>query len=73
MSRFTDRDDVLRTIADEDHGATSAGEAEALLAHAEGYRLTPELLMSLTTDPSWRQRDRPAVTRALELAHLNRP
>ncbi|MFJ5730707.1 hypothetical protein [Streptomyces paradoxus] len=73
MSRFTDRDDVLRTIADEDHGATSAGEAEALLAHAEGYRLTPELLMSLTTDPSWRQRDRPAMTRALELARLNRP
>ncbi|WP_033308890.1 hypothetical protein RFN58_40895 [Streptomyces iakyrus] len=73
MSRFTDRGDVLRTIADEDHGATSAREAEALLAHAEGHRLTPELLMSLTGDPAGRQRDRPAMTRALELARLNRP
>ncbi|MGW6646854.1 hypothetical protein [Streptomyces iakyrus] len=71
MSRFTDRDDVLRTIADEDHGATSAREAEALLAHAEGYRLTPELLTSLTGDTD--QRDRPAMARALELARLNRP
>ncbi|MFB6846666.1 hypothetical protein ACFCXS_17665 [Streptomyces sp. NPDC056373] len=73
MSRFTDRADVLRTIADEDHGATSAHDAEALLAHAEGYRLTTELLMSLTSDPDRRQRDRPAMTRALELARLKRP
>ncbi|MEU3933753.1 hypothetical protein AB0E85_17180 [Streptomyces sp. NPDC029044] len=73
MSRFTDRDDVLRTIADEDHAATSPREAEALLAHAEGHRLTPDLLLSLTGTPQWRQRDRPAMTRALELARLNRP
>ncbi|MFJ4081617.1 hypothetical protein ACIP17_07825 [Streptomyces iakyrus] len=73
MSRFTDRDDVLRTIADEDHGATSARDAQALLAHAEGHRLTPQLLTSLTGDPAGRQRDRPAMTRALELARLNRP
>ncbi|MDK1344547.1 hypothetical protein QNO09_14750 [Streptomyces sp. 378] len=71
-SRFTDRTDVLHTIADEEHGATSAGDAEDLLAHAENYRLTPELLMSLTADPDWRQRDRPAMTRALERAGLNR-
>ncbi|MFE6412726.1 hypothetical protein ACFVOR_37980 [Streptomyces sp. NPDC057837] len=73
MSRFADRADVLRTVADEDHGATSAADAEALLAHAEAYRLTPELLMSLTRDPHWRRRDRPAMTRALEHAGLDRP
>ncbi|MFH8412884.1 hypothetical protein [Streptomyces collinus] len=73
MSRFTDRDDVLRTIADEDHGATSARDAQALLANAEDHRLTPELLMSLTGDPAGRPRDRPAMTRALELARLDRP
>ncbi|MEV0241746.1 hypothetical protein AB0I06_17705 [Streptomyces sp. NPDC050674] len=73
MSRFADRADVLRTIADEDHGAMPAGHAEDLLAHAENYRLTPELLMSLTADPGRRQRDRPAMTRALERAGLNRP
>ncbi|MEU1575079.1 hypothetical protein ABZ519_28775 [Streptomyces collinus] len=69
----TDRDDVLRTIADEDHGATSARGAHALLAHAEDHRLTPELLMSLTGDLAGRPRDRPAMTRALELVRLDRP
>ncbi|MFF7489185.1 hypothetical protein ACH4MW_05910 [Streptomyces luteogriseus] len=73
MSRFTDRADVLRTIADEDHGATSARHAESLLTHAENRRLTPELLMSLTDGPGLRQGDRPAMTRALECAGLNRP
>ncbi|WP_298562103.1 hypothetical protein [Streptomyces luteogriseus] len=73
MGRFTDRADVLRTIADEDHAATSPQNAQALLAHAENHRLTPELLMSLTADPGRRQRDRPAMTRALEHAGLNRP
>jgi hypothetical protein len=73
MSRFADRTDVLRTIADEDHGATSARAADDLLAHAENHRLTPELLMSLTAGPGRRQRDRPAMTRALERAGLNRP
>ncbi|MER5834944.1 hypothetical protein ABT116_29940 [Streptomyces sp. NPDC002130] len=73
MSRFADRADVLRTIADQDHGATSAHHAEALLAHAENHRLTPELLMALTTDPGRRKRDRPAMTRALERAGLDRP
>ncbi|MFJ3445320.1 hypothetical protein ACIPM2_29540 [Streptomyces sp. NPDC086081] len=72
MSRFADRADVLRTIADDEHGATSAADAETLLAHAENRRLTPELLMSLTRDPRWRRRDRPAMTRALEQAGLDR-
>ncbi|WP_248502544.1 hypothetical protein [Streptomyces sp. D2-8] len=48
------RADVPRTIADGDHGATSAHDAEALLTHAEHHRLTPELLMSLTADPGRR-------------------
>ncbi|MFD8236616.1 hypothetical protein ACFV20_32665 [Streptomyces sp. NPDC059696] len=73
MSRFVDRTDVLRTVADEDHGATSAQDAETLLGHAESHRLTPALLMSLTADPDRRQWDRPAMTRALEQAGLNRP
>ncbi|MEU0216920.1 hypothetical protein ABZ281_18175 [Streptomyces sp. NPDC006265] len=51
MSRFTDRADVLCTIADEDHGATSAQDAECLPTHTENRRLTPELLMSMTADP----------------------
>ncbi|MGW5612874.1 hypothetical protein [Streptomyces sp. NPDC003877] len=73
MSRFTDRADVLRTVADEDHGATSARDAETLLDHAENHRLTPGLLFRLTRDPAGRQRDRPAMGRALEAAGLNRP
>jgi hypothetical protein len=73
MSRFADRKDVLRVIADEDHGAMSAPDAETLLAHAEGYRLTPELVMSLVTEPDWQQPDRPAMARALERAGLQRP
>ena len=56
MSRFVDRKDVLSVIADEDHGAMPAHDAETLLAHAESYRLTPELLLSLATGP-----DRPAA------------
>ncbi|MFF7736386.1 hypothetical protein [Streptomyces sp. NPDC007984] len=73
MSRFTDRADLLRTLADEDHAATSAQDAQALLAHAERRRLTPELLLSLTAGPGGRQQDRPAMTRALERAGLYRP
>ncbi|MGA5895387.1 hypothetical protein [Streptomyces venetus] len=73
MSRFADRDEVLRTVADADHAATSAHDAEALLTHAENHRLTPELLLSLTTDPDGRKRDQAAMTRALERAGLNRP
>jgi hypothetical protein len=51
MSRFADRADVPRTVADDEHGATSAADAEPLPAHAEDYRLTPEPLMSLTRVP----------------------
>ncbi|MEU6687794.1 hypothetical protein [Streptomyces sp. NPDC046832] len=51
---------------------TPAEDAEALPAHAERHRLTPEPLMFLTADPG-RRRDRPVVTRALEQAGLNRP
>ena len=47
-------------------------DAETLLAHAEGYRLTPDLLMSLVNEPDWRELDRPAMTRALRLAGLDR-
>jgi hypothetical protein len=72
MSRFVDRKDVLRTIADEDHGALPAHDAETLLTHAETRRLTPDLLMSLVNEPDWRELDRPAMTRALERAGLNR-
>ncbi|UJV38808.1 hypothetical protein [Streptomyces sp. AMCC400023] len=72
MSRFVDRKDVLRTIADEDHGAMPTQDAETLLAHAEAYRLTPDLLMSLVDEPDWRELDRPAMTRALRLADLDR-
>ncbi|WP_251828994.1 hypothetical protein [Streptomyces sp. ATCC 21386] len=72
MSRFVDRKDVLRTIADEDHGAMSTQDAETLLEHAENYRLTPDLLMSLVNETDWRELDRPAMTRALRLAGLDR-
>jgi hypothetical protein len=72
MSRFADRKKVLWTIGDEDHGAMPAYDAETLLGHAEGYRLTPEVLMPLVTEPDWRELDRPAMTRALERAGLNR-
>ncbi|MER8225105.1 hypothetical protein ABTZ58_31945 [Streptomyces sp. NPDC094143] len=59
-------------MADEEHGATSAADAKTPLAHAEDCRLRPELLMSLTRDPQWRRRDRPAMTGALEHAGPNR-
>lgn len=72
MSRFADRKQVLRTIADEDHGAMPTRDAETLLEHAEGHRLTPDLLMSLVTEPDWRELDRPAMTRALLRAGLDR-
>ncbi|MFF7446621.1 MULTISPECIES: hypothetical protein [unclassified Streptomyces] len=71
MSRFVDTADVLRTIADEDHGTMPAHDAETLLNHAETYQLTPDLLLSLVKDPDWRVLDRPAMTRALELAALD--
>ncbi|MDG5807643.1 hypothetical protein P9869_34310 [Streptomyces ossamyceticus] len=72
MSRFVDRKDVLRTIADEDHGALPAHDAETLLTHAETHRLTTDLLMSLVDEPDWRELDRPAMTRALKRAGLDR-
>ncbi|MBD0839395.1 MULTISPECIES: hypothetical protein [unclassified Streptomyces] len=72
VGRFVDRKEVLMTIADEDHGGMSAVDAETLLDHAEGYRLTPDLLMSLVTVPEWREPERPAMARALERAGLNR-
>ncbi|HSX97136.1 MAG TPA: hypothetical protein VLG91_07070 [Streptomyces sp.] len=73
MSRFVDRKDVLRTVADEDHGAMPAHDAETLLYHAETFRLTPDLLFSLVTAPDRREPDRPAMVRALEGVGLHRP
>ncbi|WP_060879792.1 hypothetical protein [Streptomyces scabiei] len=73
MSRFVDRKDVLRVIADEDHGAMPAHDAETLLEHAETYRLTPDVLLALVTGPGSVEQDRPAMLRALEAAGLHRP
>ncbi|MEU5197363.1 hypothetical protein AB0G86_25500 [Streptomyces scabiei] len=73
MNRFVDRKDVLRVIADGDHGAMPAHDAETLLEHAETYRLTPDLLLSLLREPGPSEQDRPAMLRALESAGLHRP
>ncbi|MBZ3906012.1 hypothetical protein [Streptomyces griseiscabiei] len=75
MSRFVDRKDVLRTVADEDHGAMTTHDAETLLGRAEAHRLPSALLLSLLSGPDGldgREPDRPAMTRALELAGLDR-
>ncbi|MER6158280.1 hypothetical protein ABT147_22430 [Streptomyces sp. NPDC001868] len=72
MSRFVDTKDVLRMVADREHGAMPAHDAETLLGHAEEYRVTPDLLKSLVTETDSRELDWPAMTRALRLSGLNR-
>lgn len=69
MSRFVDRADALRLLAD--HVRRDGGtSAETLMEHAEGYRLTPELLASLAAPTDGTAPDLPAMTRALHRAEL---
>ncbi|MFE5483301.1 hypothetical protein [Streptomyces sp. NPDC056527] len=68
MSRFVDRDDALRLL--NDHIRHDGPDPELLMEHAEGYRLTPELLESYAAPEDGSAPDLPAMGRALRRAGL---
>ncbi|MFF5974744.1 hypothetical protein ACFY7C_24815 [Streptomyces sp. NPDC012769] len=68
MSRFVVRDEALGLL-DEYVGYGEPG-GEVLMEHAEGYRLTPELLDAHVTPLDGSAPDRPAMVRALRRAGL---
>ncbi|MFB7373780.1 hypothetical protein ACFC0D_28450 [Streptomyces sp. NPDC056222] len=68
MSRFVDRDDAMGLLAD--HIRHDGQSAEILMDHAEGYRLTPELLESYAAPEDGGAPDLPAMGRALGRAGL---
>ncbi|MFG2644610.1 hypothetical protein ACGFYP_26985 [Streptomyces sp. NPDC048370] len=69
MSRFVERDSALRLL--DEHVRRDGGtSAETLMAHAEEYRLTPELVESLAAPADGSAPDLPAMTRALHRAAL---
>ncbi|MEU9865697.1 hypothetical protein AB0D99_32985 [Streptomyces sp. NPDC047971] len=69
MSRFVDRADALGLLADHVRHDVD-GAAGTLMDHAEGYRLTPELLESFARPEDGSAPDLPAMVRALRRAEL---
>lgn len=68
ISQFVDRDEALGLAID----TLPLNTTETLFAHAESYRLTPDLLQRTITD-SGIEADLPAMLRALHRAGLNIP
>ncbi|MFD7324591.1 hypothetical protein ACFV9D_26425 [Streptomyces sp. NPDC059875] len=68
MSRFVDRDDALSLL--DEHVRHEGSGAEILMDHAEGYRLTAELLERYASPADGSAPDLPAMGRALRRAEL---